>query len=166
MGVLRREITLPAAKNDLWKVFADLSRLGDWLTLHVKFKSEVPKLEDYKEGLQVTQVISMMGMPNTIEWTVAQFTDGESCQITGTGMAGVKVSFTFSVAEADGITTGKLDAEFKGQIIVGALGKAVEKQAGKELNVSLEKLGDLMVTEGVLPADQRDKVEIKEPVDA
>nr|WP_157527618.1 SRPBCC family protein [Kibdelosporangium sp. MJ126-NF4]CEL15577.1 hypothetical protein [Kibdelosporangium sp. MJ126-NF4]CTQ98241.1 hypothetical protein [Kibdelosporangium sp. MJ126-NF4] len=163
MGVLKQEIKVPAGKQPLWNVFADLRRLPDWLTLHVKFKSDVPALDEYTEGLRITQVISMMGMPNTIEWTVAEYSEQQSCRITGTGMAGVQVSFTFSVDEADGVTVGRLDAEFQGQIIVGALGKAIEKQALKELRASLNKLADVLVEEGVLTEDQRSTVQIDDP---
>jgi hypothetical protein len=38
----------------------------------------------------------------------------------------------------------KLDAEFKSQMMVGAIGKAIERASAKELNASLDKLTGLV----------------------
>ena len=56
-----------------------------WLTLHVKFKSELPA--ELSKGATFTEVISMMGMPNTIEWTVDEYEKPRTLSISGTGMA-------------------------------------------------------------------------------
>lgn len=88
MGSIRQEVKVPTTPETVWDTFADLRRLPEWLTLHVKFKGDVPAPEDYRMGLQVTQVISLLGMPNTITWTVEQYTPMRSVTLTGTGMVG------------------------------------------------------------------------------
>jgi hypothetical protein len=167
MGTLAQDIRIPAPPGKFWPIFADLRRLPDWLTMHVKFKSDVPLLEDYRVGMKVSEVISMMGMPNTIEWTLEEFEAGKSVRISGTGMAGVQVSFAFSVEPMGAsVCTGHLEASFTGQMIVGALGKAIEKQGLKELKESLVQLADLLVVDDVISADQRADVEILDPAPA
>lgn len=37
-----------------------------------------------------------------------------------------------------------IDAEFQGQMVVGAIGKAIERSAKKEVEESLEKLASLV----------------------
>lgn len=166
MGVLKQDVKVPTTPDKLWETFADLRRLPDWLTMHVKFKSEVPAPTDYRVGITISQVISMLGMPNTIEWTVVEYQALKAVKITGTGMAGVRVGFTFAVESADGWTFGRLDAEFNGQIIVGALGKAIEKEGLKQLKLSLRNLADLLVAEGVISEHQREQVEFIDPAPA
>jgi carbon monoxide dehydrogenase subunit G len=163
MGVLKHDVKVPATPERVWDSFADLNRLPEWLTLHVKFKSAVPTADEYRVGLQVSQVLSVLGMPNTVEWTVEEYTPLRSVTLAGTGMAGVKVKFVFAVSVRDGWTYGSLHAEFTGQILVGPIGKAVEKEVDKHLRESLGKLADLLAEEGVITAAERDKVEFIAP---
>jgi hypothetical protein len=83
MGVIRQDVKVPITPEKVWDTFADLRRLPEWLTLHVKFKGEVPSPDQYRVGLQVPQVISMLGMPNTITWTVEEFTPLTSVTLSG-----------------------------------------------------------------------------------
>lgn len=163
MGVVKRDVRVPATPERVWESFADLNRLPEWLTMHVKFKSAVPKPDQYEVGLRVSQVLTVLGMPNTVDWTVEQYTPLRSVTLTGNGMAGVKVKFVFGVEVTDGWTAGSLSAEFVGQILVGPIGKAVEKEVAKQLQLSLEKLADMLAAEGVITADQRDQIELVEP---
>jgi hypothetical protein len=60
-------------------------------------------------------------------------------------MAGVRSKFTMLVApHADGGSTASISAEFEGQMVVGALGKAVEKDAQANLEQSLDNLSELV----------------------
>jgi hypothetical protein len=45
---------------------------------------------------------------------------------------------------ADGGSTASISAEFEGQMVVGALGKAVEKDAQANLEQSLDNLSELV----------------------
>jgi hypothetical protein len=59
-------------------------------------------------------------------------------------MAGVQVAIALDVAPADSGTDMSITAEFEGQMIVGAIGAAVEKAGNAELDASLEKLANLV----------------------
>ncbi|HEY3467751.1 MAG TPA: SRPBCC family protein [Amycolatopsis sp.] len=143
MGKINVSAELPAAPEKVWAAFADPGRFEQWLTIHTKWKGDVPT--EFRKGAQVSEVVTMLGMANTITWTVEEYDAPSRLAISGTGMAGVKVRFTLSVEPSgtDG-STATIDAEFSGAMIVGALGKAVEKDAGKNLTESLEKLKALV----------------------
>ncbi|GAB3500976.1 type II toxin-antitoxin system Rv0910 family toxin [Amycolatopsis cihanbeyliensis] len=142
MGQINASVDLPGTPEQVWEVFSDPNNFEKWLTIHTKWKGEVPS--EFKEGSKVTEVVTMMGMPNTIEWTVDAYEAPSTLSISGTGMAGVKVRFDLSVQEAPGGSQATIDAEFTGQMIVGALGKAVEKDGKKNLDRSMEKLKELL----------------------
>jgi hypothetical protein len=101
--------------------------------------------ETFSKGAKASQVVTMLGMPNTIEWTVEEFDVPRVLTISGSGMAGVRTTFSMSVAaNDDGGSTAQIDAEFEGSMITGALGKAVEKDAQANLDESLANLAKLI----------------------
>ncbi|MFD8493598.1 SRPBCC family protein [Amycolatopsis sp. NPDC059657] len=142
MGQISASVDLPAAPDKVWAEFSNPNNFEKWLTIHTKWKGDVPT--EFAKGAKVSEVVTMLGMPNTIEWTVDEFEAPSKLSISGTGMAGVKVKFALSVVDAPGGSTASIDAEFTGQMIVGALGKAVEKDGKKNLDASLSKFAELV----------------------
>jgi uncharacterized protein YndB with AHSA1/START domain len=143
MGAVNATVTVPASQERVWDVIVSPATYESWLTIHTKWTSEIP--ETFTEGAQAAEVVTMLGMANTITWTVDELEAPDKLRISGTGMAGVKTAFTLAVAPAgDGGSTVTIDAEFEGQMIAGALGKAVEKDAKDNLEQSLAKLGELV----------------------
>jgi carbon monoxide dehydrogenase subunit G len=143
MGKIERTVEFPAAPEHVWSVVSNLDDWDKWLSMHSKWKSEVPA--ELKEGAQVTAVVNLLNMPNTITWTVDEYAPPKSVRLSGTGMAGVKVAIGLEVTPSDAGSTMSLTAEFEGQMIVGAIGAAVEKAGNAELDASLEKLTALVV---------------------
>ncbi|SDZ17462.1 Polyketide cyclase / dehydrase and lipid transport [Amycolatopsis xylanica] len=142
MGQISASVDLPAAPDKVWAEFSNPNNFEKWLTIHTKWKGDVPT--EFAKGAKVSEVVTMLGMPNTIEWTVDEFEAPNKLSISGTGMAGVKVKFDLSVVDAPGGSKASIDAEFTGQMIVGALGKAVEKDGKKNLDASLAKFAELV----------------------
>jgi carbon monoxide dehydrogenase subunit G len=133
--------SIPAAADEVWRTISDLPRFAEWLTIHDAFKGPVPST--LTEGATFTEQCTIMGMTNKINWTVTAYDAPHSLQITGSGLAGATISFTLYVApEGDG-SVAAIDAEFTGQMLVGAIGTAVERAATKEITKSLENLGGL-----------------------
>lgn len=140
MGKIDATVTIPAPKEQVFDAIVTPASYDHWMTTHTKWKGDVP--ERFSQGVTYAEVVTMLGMANTITWTVSELTD-TSLTINGTGMAGVTSTFTMSVADApEGGTTASISAEFEGQMVVGALGKAVEKDAQANLDASLAKLTD------------------------
>jgi carbon monoxide dehydrogenase subunit G len=153
MPEIRRTLTIDVPVDKLWATMSDLESQSKWMTPHTKFKGAVPSGADLKAGAQYTEVISLMGMDNTVEWTVQEADSPEQVaetrrgtfKISGTGMAGVEVTIALSVDGTGGDRTDvDLDANFVGQMIVGAIGTAVTKTMGDELDKSLENLQKLV----------------------
>ena len=133
---------LPVDPQTAWDNLSDLAGWEKWLSIHQSWKSELPS--EVTVGTQITEVVSVMGMANKIEWTVTEVAAPTTVTISGTGMAGVKVEFTLSVAPAETGSTATIDASFTGTMIVGPIGKAVAKNAQGDLETSLAKLAELV----------------------
>ena len=89
----------------------------------------------------MSEVLTIMGMANTITFTVDEFDAPRITKFSGTGMAGAKISFTLTVEpDGDDASVATVDAEFISQMMVGAIGGAIERASTKELNESLDKL--------------------------
>ncbi|WP_410624649.1 SRPBCC family protein [Amycolatopsis sp. cmx-8-4] len=142
MGQITASVELPATPDKVWAEFSNPNNFEKWLTIHTKWKGDVPA--EFAQGAQVSEVVTMLGMANTITWTVDEYDAPNKLVISGTGMAGVKIRFSLSVAAAGSGSVASIDAEFTGQMIVGALGKAVEKDGKKNLDESLGKFKALV----------------------
>ena len=142
MAEVHATTELPLAPDDAWKLLSDLSRFEQWLTIHDKWSSDIPEMA---VGAKVSEQLTVMGMTNKIEWTVETFEPPSSLKISGVGLAGAQIAFTLSVAPAASGSEVTIDAEFTGQMMVGAIGDAVAKNALVELENSLAKLRELAV---------------------
>lgn len=142
MSKVQAAVTVPAPPEKVWELIASPATYDQWLTIHTKWKGDVP--ERFTQGATADEVVTMLGMANTISWTVTDYEEASSLTISGKGMAGVSSTFTLSVeSDGDGRSTAAIDAMFEGTMVVGALGKAVEKDAQVNLEASLEKLAEL-----------------------
>lgn len=131
---------LPVGVEAGYAALADLAGYENWLKIHQSWKSELPAPEDITVGTRITEVVSVMGMANKIEWTVTESNAPKSMTIEGVGMAGVKIKFQMSVAETAEGSDATIDAEFNGTMVVGPIGKAIAKNTTADLEESLAKL--------------------------
>ncbi|MFJ9784631.1 SRPBCC family protein [Amycolatopsis sp. NPDC101161] len=94
MGQISASVELPAAPDKVWAEFSNPNNFEKWLTIHTKWKGDVPA--EFTQGSQVSEVVTMLGMANTITWTVDTYDAPHRLVISGTGMAGVKIRFSLS----------------------------------------------------------------------
>ena len=142
MGKIEKTVEFAAAPEKVWAVVSDPSRFGDWLGMHQSWKGDVPA--EFTKGAQVTAIVSLLNMPNTITWTVDEYDAPKSVRLSGTGMAGVKVAIGMDVEPKDSGSAMSISAEFEGQMIVGAIGQAIEKAGNTELDESMARLAELV----------------------
>ncbi|MGO3325101.1 type II toxin-antitoxin system Rv0910 family toxin [Gordonia sp. (in: high G+C Gram-positive bacteria)] len=138
MGHIEKTETLSASPENIWKIISDLSTWSDWFTIHERWMTEPPAT--LASGANLTAKIFMLGMANKIEWVVEDVVEPTKLVLNGTGMAGVKAKFAFELAPSDDGTVLNVSGDFEGSIIKGALGKAVEKDATKQVQASVQKL--------------------------
>jgi uncharacterized protein YndB with AHSA1/START domain len=135
-----RDISAPQEK--VWALLSNPSSYPDWLTIHDGWRGDVPT--EVSQGSTFTEMCTVMGMTNKIDWTVTEYVAPSALKISGTGLAGAKISFTMTVETDGDDSKANIDAEFEGQMVVGAVGKAIERSARKEVEASLDKLGALV----------------------
>lgn len=144
MATANGSIEIAAPQDKVWAIISDPARFEEWLTLHTKWKEAPPA--SLSEGATLSEVLTIMGMANTITFTVDEYDAPKTTTFSGTGMAGAKIAMTLSVeAKGDDTSIASVDAEFISQMMVGAIGGAIERASTKELNASLEKLAALAV---------------------
>jgi len=145
MGHIEQTKQLSAGPQALWSVVSDLNSWGDWFTIHEKWLTEPPA--ELVAGTTLTAKIVMLGMANKIEWTIEEITAPNRLVLAGTGMAGVRCEFTFTITEtADAGSDFTVAGDFEGAMIKGALGKAVERDGAVQLEATLAKLDALAAT--------------------
>jgi carbon monoxide dehydrogenase subunit G len=142
MGKIEANVDFPASQEKVWAVVSDFSRWGEWFTIHKSWKSEVPA--EPAVGSTLTGVVSVLNMPNTITWTVDTFESPNTLSISGKGMAGAQLSVTMTVAADGEGSTLSLVSTFEGQMIVGAIGAAIERAGRADLATSLADLAALV----------------------
>jgi len=131
-----------APQETVWATLADPTRFEDWLTLHERWKEQPPAAITL--GSKLVEILSIMGMTNTITFTVDTFDAPNSVSMSGTGMAGATISLTLAVESADTGSEVTIEAEFISQMMVGAIGGAIERASTRELDASLEKFSTLV----------------------
>jgi uncharacterized protein YndB with AHSA1/START domain len=138
VGHIEASRDLSASPEALWETVSDLANWDKWFTVHEKWLEEPPVA--LSEGAKLTAKIVMLGMANKIEWTIESVDAPRSLVLSGTGMAGVKAQFTFTIEPAKSGSNFTVFGDFEGALIKGALGKAVEKDGVKQLDKTLDQL--------------------------
>ncbi len=141
MGHIEATRELAASPEALWKTVSDLANWDKWFTVHEKWMAEPPAT--LTEGAKLTAKIVMLGMTNKIEWTIESIDAPTSLVLSGTGMAGVKAKFTFTIEAASSGSKFAVFGDFEGAMIKGALAKAVEKDGARQLDKTLDQLDAL-----------------------
>jgi len=141
VGHIEATRELSASPEALWGTVSDLANWDKWFTVHEKWLAEPPAT--LSEGDKLTAKIVMLGMANKIEWTIDSVDAPRSLVLSGTGMAGVKAQFTFTIGPTEGGSNFTVFGDFEGALIKGALGKAVEKDGIKQLDKTLDQLDAL-----------------------
>lgn len=138
MGHIEATRQLAVSPDALWKTISDLSGWDKWFTIHEKWMQEPPA--ELTEGANLSAKIVMLGMANKIDWNIEKVDAPHSLTMSGTGMAGVKCKFEFSVTPSGDGSEFSVAGDFEGALVKGALAKAVEKDGANQLNKTLEQL--------------------------
>ena len=138
MGHIEATKQLAVSPEALWNTVCDLSSWDKWFTIHEKWLQDPPTA--LAPGATLVAKIVMLGMANKIEWKVEKVEAPNTLAMSGTGMAGVKCLFEFSVTPSGEGSQFSVAGDFEGALIKGALGKAVEKDGAKQLDKTLAQL--------------------------
>ncbi|MEC3977619.1 type II toxin-antitoxin system Rv0910 family toxin [Amycolatopsis sp. H20-H5] len=132
---------MPVSPARAWETASDLSRFGDWLTLHDGWRGQLP--DEITVGTVLTSVVSVKGMRNRIDWSVGTFAPPELITLSGVGKAGVKVTLALAVHPAGDGSAMSIDAEFSAPGLFGPIGSAVGRALKGDLRTSLDRFAAL-----------------------
>lgn len=141
MGHIEATRDLSAAPEELWAIISDPQTWDKWFTVHDRWLDQPPAT--LTPGARLTAKIVMLNMANKIEWTVKAVDAPTSLALGGTGMAGVKADFTFTIQPSGAGSTFTVSGDFEGALVKGALAKAVEKDGLRQLDKTLSQLDEL-----------------------
>ena len=141
MGHIEATKKLSASPEALWGIVSDLSTWDKWFSIHEKWMCDLPAT--VTPGTVLTAKIVMLGMANKIEWKIEKMEAPTTFALSGTGMAGVKAHFEFTVTPSGDGSEFSVAGDFEGALVKGALAKAVEKDGAKQLDKTLEQLDAL-----------------------
>ncbi|MES9538656.1 SRPBCC family protein [Actinomadura sp. NPDC000600] len=132
---------LAPAPERIWEVLAELPRMPEWFAMHEKFVTEPPAAAS--AGAAFKQGVKIMGMPGDVEWTVETADAPNRLEMSGKGPMGITLRTAFTVEASGTGSTVTCDMEFSGGMLAGPLGMSVQKEAAKNTEESLAKLGAL-----------------------
>lgn len=131
-----------AAPEKAWAVASDLSRLGDWLTMHEAWRSEVPA--ELTVGTKLMSVVSIKGLRNRVEWTIDTFDPPSRLEFSGIGVGGVKSAIWLAISPDGEGSSLSLEIEFSGKAVFGPIGMAVSSALKGEVRACVENLARLI----------------------
>jgi hypothetical protein len=135
--------SVPAAPERTWATAADLSRFGEWLTMHEGWRGEVPA--EITEGTDLTSVVTVMGLRNRIRWHVVRYAPPTELAIAGRGVGGVRVALDLRIhADGDGASTITIDADVTGRPVFGPIGMAIGRAVRADLGRSVAALATMV----------------------
>lgn len=145
MARLSESAHVPAPPETAWRTASDLSRVGEWMTMHEAWRGAVPS--ELVVGTELTSVVSIKGMRNRITWRVTSYDPPHGLTLTGEGVGGTTVSLTLSITE-DGSGSGGsrvgFDVEFGGKLVFGPVGMTVKRALKSDVDASVDNLAALL----------------------
>lgn len=142
MARLSESAHVPASPETAWRTAADLSRLGEWMTMHEAWRGEVPS--ELSNGTELTSVVAIKGMRNRITWRITSYDPPRALTLQGEGVGGTSVSLALSITEDDDGSRVGFDVEFGGKLVFGPVGMTVKRALQGDVHTSVENLAALL----------------------
>lgn len=141
MAAVELTADVPMTPQDMWDHVSDLSDLGDWLTMHEGWRSDLP--DEIAEGTQIIGVARAKGMRNRVTWTVTRWDPPHEVAMSGSGKGGTKYGVTLTVrSTGDGSTLG-VRLELGGRALFGPVGSAAARAVKGDVEKSLKNFVEL-----------------------
>jgi hypothetical protein len=136
---LSRELTI--TPEQAWAHASNLEELGDWLTMHQGWRSELPV--ELAEGTTIVGVAGAKGMRNRVTWTVRKIDAPKLLEITGDGVGGTKYALKMTVAPAKAGCKFTVKIDLGGRPLFGPIGAVAARAVKGDIEQSIEKFVEL-----------------------
>jgi uncharacterized protein YndB with AHSA1/START domain len=132
---LSRDLTLPP--EQAWTHASNLAELGDWLSLHQGWRSELP--DELTVGTTVVGVAGAKGLRNRVTWTIRRVDPPALLELTGDGVGGTKYGLTLAIASAAAGSRFSLRLDMGGRPLFGPIGAAAARAVKGDIEGSIKK---------------------------
>jgi Polyketide cyclase / dehydrase and lipid transport len=141
MAAVELTADVPMTPQDMWDRVSDLSELGDWLTMHEGWRSELP--DEITEGTQVIGVAHAKGLRNRVTWTVTTWDPPREIAMSGAGKGGAKYGVTLTVRPNGAGSILGVRLELGGRALFGPVGAAAARAVKGDVEKSLKNFVEL-----------------------
>jgi len=137
MAKLSVSVDVPLPPEKAWECASDLSRYGEWLTIHRVWRSKLP--ETLEKGATVESIVEVKGMPNRIKWTIVHYKPPQAMTLNGDGVGGVKVKLIGKIKPAGEGSSVTFDVHLGGPALFGPIGMVVAAALKGDIRDSLNR---------------------------
>lgn len=148
VGLVTRTAHLDVTAESLWAIVSDPSTWADWLSVHDHWHSAPA---GFAPGRRMTAQTLMLGIANTVEWTVESVVAPGSLVLTGVGHD-LKLRLAFTITPDDTGVRFTATAEFVGAQLDDNVIAAIERDGIEQLDISMTRVGALAEAKLVGPA--------------
>jgi hypothetical protein len=136
---MSRSLSMPA--EQAWEHASDLSSLGDWMSMHQGWRSDLP--DELGVGATVVGVAGAKGMRNRVTWTVRKFDPPKALEISGEGVGGTRYKLAMTVASTGDGCTFTVRMDLGGAPLFGPIGSAAVRAVKGDIEKSIGKFEQL-----------------------
>jgi hypothetical protein len=133
--------TLSISPAQAWSHVSDLSTLGDWLTMHQGWRSDLP--DELAVGTTIVGVAGAKGMRNRVTWTIRELDPPTLIGITGDGVGGTRYALRMTVRPRASGSEFKVKIELGGAPLFGPIGMAAARAVKGDIERSVAKFEEL-----------------------
>lgn len=136
---LSRELTIKP--EQAWAHASNLTELGDWLTIHQGWRSDLPA--ELAEDTTIVGVAGAKGMRNRVTWTVRKIDPPKLLEIAGDGVGGTKYALKMTVAPTKSGCKFTVKIDLGGRPLFGPIGAVAARTVRGDIEQSIEKFVEL-----------------------
>ena len=141
MAKLELSRSLSMSAQEAWAHASDLATLGDWMSMHQGWRSELP--DELGVGATVIGVAGAKGMRNRVTWTVRKFDPPSVLEISGAGVGGTKYSLTMTVTDTGEGCKFTVKMDLGGAPLFGPIGIAAVRAVKGDIEKSIKQFEKL-----------------------
>lgn len=136
---LSRELSI--GPQEAWDHASNLEELGDWLTMHEGWRSELPTT--LVKGTTIVGVAGAKGMRNRVTWTIERIDLPKLLEIKGEGVGGTRYGLKMSVTPTKVGTKFAVRIDLGGAPLFGPIGMAAARTVRGDIDKSIERFVEL-----------------------
>ena len=141
MAKLELSRNLSMTPDDAWEHASDFSALGDWLTMHQGWRSELP--DELELGTTLVGVAGVKGMRNRVTWTVKELDPPRLLAVTGDGVGGTKYGLKMTVKPTESGCDFTVKIDLGGRPLFGPIGATAARLVKGDIVRSIERFEEL-----------------------